>query len=136
MNSKKGDIKDRGDVFALVSSFYEKVKKEATLGPIFNESITDWDAHLEHLTTFWETSLFFTKKLTKKYKGNPLEVHVKVDEANNNDITELHFGIWLNLWGQTIDELFEGDQANNAKRRARKMGTFLYLKIFEARTKE
>jgi len=52
-----------------------------------------------------------------------------------NSITELHFGLWLNLWFQTIDELFEGDYAENAKRRARKMGTFLYLKIFEARGK-
>lgn len=133
MNSKKEDIKDREDVFTLVSAFYEKVRKEATLGPIFNERIKDWDTHLELLTTFWETSLFFTKKLEKKYKGNPLEAHVKVDEANGNGITELHFGIWLNLWGQTLDELFEGDYADNAKRRARKMGTFLYLKMFEAR---
>ena len=51
----------------------------------------------------------------------------------NNSITELHFGLWLNLQFQTIDELFEGDYAENAKRRARKMGSFLYLKIFEAR---
>jgi len=71
-----------------------------------------------------------------RYSGNPLEAHVKVDVDNNNSITELHFGLWLNLWFQTIDELFEGDYAENAKRRARKMGTFLYLKIFEARQKD
>jgi hemoglobin len=29
--------------------------------------------------------------------------------------------------------LFEGEYAENAKRRARKMGTFMYLKIFEVR---
>ena len=29
----------------------------------------------------------------------------------------------------------EGDFAENAKRRARKMGSFMYLKIFEARLK-
>ena len=71
--------------------------------------------------------------LKTKFYGNPLEAHVKVDFEHNNSITELHFGLWLNLWFQTIDELFEGDYAENAKRRARKMGTFLYLKIFEAR---
>jgi len=126
----KKDIKSREDVFQLVSSFYNKVRKDETLGPIFNRAIQDWDAHLQHLTTFWESSLF----LKTKYYGNPLEAHVKVDAANNNTITELHFGIWLNLWFETIDDLFEGDYAENAKRRARKMGTFLYLKIFEART--
>ncbi|EDP70513.1 hypothetical protein FBALC1_07138 [Flavobacteriales bacterium ALC-1] len=126
---KKSDIKTRADIFQLVSQFYEKVRKDKVLGPFFNETIKDWDAHLEHLTTFWESSLF----LKTKYYGNPLEAHVKVDAAHNNSITELHFGLWLNLWFQTIDELFEGDYAENAKRRARKMGTFLYLKIFEAR---
>ena len=127
----KSDIKTRADIYQLVSQFYTKVRSDAILGPFFNETIKDWDAHLEHLTTFWESSLF----LKTKYYGNPLKVHVKVDEAHNNTITELHFGLWLNLWYQTIDELFEGEYAQNAKRRARKMGTFLYLKIFEARTK-
>ena len=47
----------------------------------------------------------------------------------------MHFGIWLNLWYQTLEELFEGEVTENAKRRARKMGTFMYLKIFEARQK-
>ena len=126
---KKKDIATREDIFRLVTKFYEKVRKDDVLGPFFNDTIKDWDAHLQHLTTFWESSLF----LKTKYYGNPLEAHAKVDSAHNNSITELHFGLWLNLWFQTIDELFEGDYAENAKRRARKMGTILYLKIFEAR---
>lgn len=125
----KQDINTRDDVFLLVSSFYAKVRKDDVLGPFFNRVITDWDAHIDRLTDFWESSLF----LKTKYLGNPLEVHVRVDQENNNSITELHFGLWLNLWFQTIDELFQGDYAENAKQRARKMGTFLYLNIFQAR---
>lgn len=124
----KTDISNREDILMLVELFYSKVRKNNTLGRFF-ESIQDWDAHLEHLTTFWESSLF----LKTKFTGNPLQVHVKVDKAHNNSITELHFGIWLNLWFETIDELFEGDYAENAKQRARKMSTFLYLKLFEER---
>jgi len=125
----KKDIKTREDVFLLVSTFYEKVKKDEIIGYFFNNAIKNWDEHLDRLTTFWESNLF----LKGKYLGDPLTAHVKVDKENNNSITELHFGIWLNLWYQTIDELFEGDYAENAKRRARKMSTFLYLKTFEAR---
>lgn len=128
----KTDISNREDVFKLVDAFYKKVRHDEILGLFFNEKIKDWNAHLEHLTTFWESSLF----LKTKYYGNPIDIHVKVDASYNNSITELHFGIWLNLWFQTIDELFEGDYAENAKRRARKMGTFLYLKIFEERKSE
>lgn len=127
----KNDISNRDDVHLLVSSFYDKIRANETVGPFFNDVIKDWDAHIERLTTFWEASLF----LKTRYTGNPLDVHVKVDQENNNVINELHFGIWLNLWFETLDELFEGDYTENAKRRARKMGTFLYLKIFEARQK-
>lgn len=130
---EKKDINTREDVYLLVSSFYTKVRKDNLLGPIFNTAIKDWDEHLDRLTTFWETSLFMTRKLEQKYIGNPMEAHVKVDRDNNHSITELHFGVWLNLWYQTIDELFVGEYADVAKRRARKMGTFLHLKIFEER---
>lgn len=130
----KSEINSREDVFLLVDSFYKKVRENTEIGHFFNETITDWDSHIDRLTTFWETSLFMTKKLKKKYYGNPLEAHVKVDKAFNNTISNLHFGIWLNLWFETIDELFIGEIANNAKRRARKMGTFMYLNIFSARS--
>lgn len=126
----KKDLKNREDVFLLVSSFYKKVRQDTVLGPFFNDVIKDWDSHLENLTSFWESSLF----LKTKYLGNPLEAHIKVDKENNHSITDMHFGLWINLWLQTVDELFEGDYAENAKHRARKMGTFLYLKIFEARS--
>jgi len=123
------EIKTRDDIKLLVFTFYEKVKKDVLLGPVFNNNIKDWDQHIEHLTDFWETNLFFEKK----YKGNPLKKHAEVDKAQNHTITEMHFGVWINLWFQTIDELFIGDTAQLAKNRARNMGTFLYLKIFEAR---
>ncbi|MFC4721616.1 group III truncated hemoglobin [Geojedonia litorea] len=126
----KNDIRNREDVFLLVTKFYEKVRQDTILGPFFNETITDWDSHLDQLTTFWESSLF----LKTKYLGNPLETHIKIDRDHNHTITELHFGIWLNIWYETINKYFEGDYAENAKRRARKMGTFLYLNIFQART--
>jgi hemoglobin len=124
----KSDIKTKDDVALLVSSFYTKVRNDNILKPFFS-SIENWDKHLDTLTAFWESSLF----LKTKYYGNPLEAHIKIDQANENTITQEHFGIWMNLWFETIDELFEGEYATMAKNRARKMSTFLYLKLFEAR---
>lgn len=131
----KIDINSREDIYLLVSSFYSKVRKDNLLGPVFNNIIEDWESHLEHLTTFWESSLFMSRKLETKYQGNPLQVHIDVDKASNSKITQTHFGIWLRYWIQTIDELFIGEIAENAKRRAQKMSTFMYMKIFEDRTK-
>lgn len=125
----KHDIRNRVDVYVLVDTFYKKIRKDPVLGPIFNGHISDWNAHLIHLTDFWESSLFFVNK----YKGNPLEKHIEVDAGVDHSITEKHFGIWLNHWIQTLDELYEGDKVYIAKNRARKMGTFIYVKLFEAR---
>ncbi len=130
---EKKDIENREDVFLLVSEFYKKVRKDPVLGPFFNRVIQDWEAHIERLTTFWESSLFMTKNLEHRYHGNPLEVHIEVDRQNDHGITQVHFGLWLNLWFETLDELFEGEYTENAKNRARKMGTFLFMSIFQAR---
>lgn len=124
----KKDILSREDVFKLVSHFYAKVRKDDLLAPFFLP-IKNWDEHLEQLTTFWESSLF----LKTKYFGDPLQAHVKVDQRHDHSIEQRHFGQWMNLWYETVDELFEGDYAQMAKNRARKMSTFLYMKIFEAR---
>ena len=126
----KTEIKNREDVHKLVTTFYDAVRKDELLGPIFNSIITDWEEHLEKLTDFWESNLFFKKK----YTGNPLTKHVEVDKQQKGAINEMHFGVWLNLWFQTIDNLFVGEKAQLAKNRARNMGTFIHLKIFEART--
>ncbi len=125
----KKNIESREDVFLLVSTFYSKVRKDELLGPVFNGIITDWNTHLELLTDFWETNLFFERK----YFGNPMHTHIEVDKKMNHSINELHFGTWINLWHETINELFEGETAEIAKNRARNMGTFLHLNIFNAR---
>ncbi|MGJ5640661.1 group III truncated hemoglobin [Formosa sp. S-31] len=129
MKEVLADISNREDVFKLVSAFYDKIRADQFLGPFFNTRITDWDEHLNTLTTFWESSLF----LKTKYYGNPLEVHIKVDRENEYGITQEHFGAWLNIWIRTIDELYSGETAENAKQRARKMSTFLYLNIYKSR---
>ena len=127
--SAKFDIRHRADIYVLVKTFYGKIRKDKILGPIFNSIISDWEGHFELLTDFWETQLF----LKRKYLGNPVTAHQMVDDKVNRTITPEHFGLWLNLWFATIDELFEGENAWVAKNRAQKMSTMLYLQIYQHR---
>lgn len=125
----KKDIESREDIATLVETFYTKVRQHKEIGPFFNKTITDWPAHLDKLTNFWETNLFFIKA----YKGNPLKAHVDVDEAFDYSIEQSHFGNWLELWFTTIDSLFEGNNATLAKERARNMSHIMYIRIFQSR---
>lgn len=122
-------LNSRESIHFLVTAFYTKVRSEETLGPIFNGIVKDWPEHLEHITSFWESSLL----RASTYKGNPIEKHAAVDKSVGNRITMEHFGIWLQLWFETIDTYFHGEIAQLAKARARNMSTIMFIKIFEAR---
>lgn len=128
----KTDLTTREDVSKLVHRFYRKVRKNEEIGHFFNEIIKDWDEHLEKLTDFWETNLFFKRN----YKGNPKVAHQRVDQHFNGSIEQKHFGVWLNLWFETLDENFEGELATRAKNNARNMASHLFMQIYISRTTE
>lgn len=123
------DIGNRQDVAMMVRTFYGKVRQHPELGPFFNETIEDWGEHIDKLTDFWETNLFFKKA----YKGNPLRAHISVDNNFENSIEQRHFGHWLELWFSTVDLLFQGKRAHLAKERARSMANIMFIRIFQAR---
>lgn len=127
----KKEIENRKDLALLVTEFYKKIRADKEIGYLFNETITDWNEHLEKLTDFWETNLF----PVKKYTGDPIKAHQEIDKHFNHAITSDVFGIWLNLWFTTLDELFEGENVAILKRRARKMSTFMFISIYESRVK-
>ncbi|MCF8714429.1 group III truncated hemoglobin [Joostella atrarenae] len=128
------NIEDRNDATILVNTFYAKIRKDELLGPIFNGHIPDekWPEHLSKLTDFWETNLFGIAK----FKGSPSRKHVNVDMNMDYSIEQTHFGKWLQLWFETIDELYEGDLARKAKDSARKMATGQFLTIWHNRPEE
>ena len=125
----KNDIQNREDVFLLVSTFYTIVRANKKIGHFFNDTINDWPAHLEKLTDFWETNLF----MVSKFRGNPMRAHKEVDREFDHSIEQAHFGEWLNMWYETLDELFEGDRANIAKNRARNMAHNLFMNMYLSR---
>lgn len=127
----KYDVTQRNDVSKIVRRFYDTVRADEALGPIFNQIINDWEPHLEKLTDFWEMTVFGTKG----YEGNPIDVHQETDRKIGGVISPYHFGTWLNLWFAAIDEGFEGPNADLMKFRARKMQTVLMVSIFEHRNK-
>ncbi len=109
METEPHDIADEKDVRKLVDTFYSKVRRDVLLAPIFEPVIGgNWDHHLERMTDFWSTLLLYTKK----FSDDPLTKHLPLA------LTKEHFDRWLFLFQGTVDELFEGQIAQNAKSRA------------------
>jgi len=116
----KKDISSEKDVQLLVDTFYDKVRNNADLSPIFVQRLGDhWDSHLSKLYQFWNTILF----VKPGYHGKPVEGHFSMG------INQKHFDLWLSIWGNTIDELFEGEIAERAKYRGKTMAEAFLKKI-------
>lgn len=125
MNSKK-DIISSADIKRLVDSFYDKVVQDSTLGPFFNEvAHINWEKHLPIMYGFWENILFGTGN----YKGNALQKHVALHAIS--PLKEENFETWLRLFKQTVDEIFTGSNAEQAKIRAESIATVIRIKTIK-----
>ena len=50
----KADIQDIEDIKLLVDTFYDNIRKDELLAPIFNDKIEDrWPEHLEKMYRFF-----------------------------------------------------------------------------------
>ena len=123
---EKQDIRNRDDIAFLVRSFYEKVKQNEKIGYIFNDvAKVDWEHHLPIMYDFWENVLF----QTGTYARNAIAVHKQLHRLTplNRD----HFEEWLQLWKETVDELFAGDNAELVKQRATSIATVMQISILQ-----
>jgi len=116
----KKEILTLEDVKLLVDTFYGKVRGDEKLGHIFDNVIQDrWPEHLEKMYRFWQTVLLGEHT----YHGSPFVPHA------NLPVEKEHFIRWLQLFFATIDEIFEGEKADEAKWRAEKMAEMFHFKI-------
>lgn len=120
----KKDIATAEDVKLLVDHFYSRALKSEAIGYIFKDHMDIPLAdHLPLMYSFWESVLL--DKST--YKGNPVLKHIMLDKKVKLNAT--HFNEWLVLWNKSIDELFTGEKAENAKKRAALMKDLMRYKI-------
>ena len=118
------DISSRKDIELLMEKFYDKVKKNDTIGPVFNDvAKVNWAHHIPIICDFWETILLDSAS----YRGNVMEVHLNLNRKII--LEERHFEVWLKLFSETVDENFMGDKAALAKAKAKSIAAVMQFKI-------
>jgi hemoglobin len=80
----------------VVDHFYERVREDARLGPLFASRISDWDRHLAKMRDFWSAAL----NRTGRYAGRPVEAHRTIEGLSLAD-----FERWLELFRSTVREV-------------------------------
>lgn len=113
---------DEAALGRLIPLFYDRVRRDPQLGPIFNAAVHDWPAHLTTLTDFW-SSVMLT---TGRYKGNPMRAHLALRDA----ITPEMFDHWLALWTETTNAHMAGAAAAALQAKAARIAESLKLALF------
>jgi hemoglobin len=106
----------------LVDAFYDKVRLDAELAPVFLRAIPgDWQPHLTRMYAFW-SSVMLT---TGRYKGNPVVKHLVIP-----GIQPHLFERWLALFNETCGELFEDGVSEEFRAKAARIAESLKLALF------
>ena len=84
---------DAAYISLLVDSFYERIRADEVLGPIFNARIGDWPKHLHQMKHFWASVLHASGTFT----GNPMAKHIAIA-----DIEAPEFQRWLMLFDEAL----------------------------------
>ncbi len=122
------DITNRKDIEHLVEQFYQEAVSDAQIGHFFEGVIAKGlEKHLPTICDFWESVLL----QQPVYKGNPMLKHIALDKEK--PFSPAHFQRWIQLWEMTVDTLFQGPVAEEAKRRAQMMGQLMLYKIEQSR---
>ena len=112
---------DEADLRPLVERFYERVRADSELGPIFNGAVHDWSDHHRRLTDFWSSVMLGSGR----YKGNPVALHMLYGEA----LTSERFDRWLSLWRETSNAMLSPAVAQAVQTKAARIAESLQLAI-------
>lgn len=109
----KSPLTERSQLELLLNEFYERVKRDALIGPIFNDlAQVDWETHVPKIHDFWASLLFGESS----YRGRPFPPHIPLG------LRKEHFERWLQIFFAVVDERHEGGKAEEIKARAWNIG--------------
>lgn len=110
---------DEAMIARLVDSFYDRVRDDALIGPVFAERIRDWGPHLAQMKLFWSSVAL----MTGVYHGRPMPKHLPLP------VDGRHFDRWLELFRATAREVCPQAAADHFIERAQRIAESLELGI-------
>ena len=92
-------VPTEANIRELVYAFYERVRADAILGPVFEQTLGGrWDEHLPKMCLFWASLVLGAKQ----YRGNVQQAHQPLP-----GLEPRHFSHWLYLFLDTVESRYE-----------------------------
>ncbi len=116
------DLLDEDMIRDVVHGFYDEIRRDDLVGPIFNHAIApeEWPRHLAKMCDFWSATLL----RTGRYDGRPLPPHLAIP-----GLGEEHFTRWLTLFRATVTRLCPPEVARLFMERAMRIAHSFRLAI-------
>lgn len=110
---------DRELITRVVHSFYDEIRKDEILGPIFVGRIPadHWGPHLDNMVEFWSSVTL----LTGTYKGKPVPAHMPMKLSDDL------FRRWLALFETVVSRLCTPEGAALFMERAQRIADSLRM---------
>lgn len=101
----------------LVETFYERVREDELLGPVFEERIGDrWAAHLDTMCDFWSSVLH----ATGRFRGDPIASHARIP-----GLDRAHFDRWMELFTRAARDVLPTERAEDVVARGSRIRAVL-----------
>lgn len=110
---------DEAMIDRLVDGFYDRVRADPLIGPVFNERVRDWGPHLQQMKLFWSSVAL----MSGAYHGRPMPKHLPLP------VDARHFDRWLELFEATARDLCPPSAADHFIERARRIAESLELGV-------
>jgi hemoglobin len=122
--ARRPDLTTRADVHDLVTTFYREIMFDELLEPIFGEvAEVDWTEHIPRLIDYWCSITFRTI-----YKGSVTRAHRRVHDLQ--PVEPEHCDRWFALWVHSVDERWEGPNAERVKSYAAALMAGMAKRVF------
>lgn len=122
----KKDLLTKKDIKKLVICFFEKANQDKLLEPFFNNNENfNQKKHIATMCKFWENALFYSGN----YIGNPIQTHLEINAKAT--LNTNHFSKWIQLFNETVDDLFKGENAETIKQKAFNVSTIMQIRLFK-----
>jgi len=120
MGSMQATTEQEAAIESMVRLFYERALADELLGPLFRETIHDWEPHIKRVADFWSGVVH----RTERYQGNVYAPHMKLKFEPEA------FDHWLAAFESAAQDTLDPQDAATAIRVARHMANSFKVGLF------
>lgn len=124
---------NKESLYKFVDIFYTRAMNDEQIGPTFKAKIDSdekWERHKAVVSSFWLYHLTgeHDESAPEKHEGGMMGAHIDLPAFPRE-----HFGVWMRLFEETLNELFDEKCKKQILDRAKEMSVEMQKVLYEGK---